>query len=87
MSTVLCKASNELRDCLFFECEYPKNMWNRIKLLFNIGHLQHGNLLDIANVLSHNHGKGKQQQNIIDVCLVTTVWHIWYERSNRLFNK
>lgn len=39
------------------------------------------------NSILNNHGRDKHPNNTKDACLVTTVWHIWCERSNRLFNK
>lgn len=77
----LCKNSDEMRDRLFFKCEYSKIIRTRIKQHFNID-----DLLYLMNAILNNHGKDKHQNNVIDA-LVITVWHIWCERSSRLFSK
>lgn len=54
---------------------------------FFIDNLHQHNLLEVINNISSRHGIDKHHQNITDACLTTTVWHIWGERCNRVFNK
>jgi hypothetical protein len=83
----LCGLHDETHDHLFFECSYSAMVWNTLseKSLINWPSMSwHGLLLWAATSLRDNkvfsHLLARQ-------ILSSTVYFVWYERNNRIFNQ
>nr|TKR98083.1 hypothetical protein D5086_0000206310 [Populus alba] len=84
---VLCGMHNETHDHLFFQCTYSSTLWGNIsaKTLIAWPSLTwNGLLLWAGSTLRNN----KEFSHIIArLVLSTSVYFIWFERNNRIFNK
>jgi hypothetical protein len=84
---VLCGMHNETHDHLFFQCTYSSILWGNIsaKTLIAWPSLTwNGLLLWAGSTLRNN----KEFSHIIArLVLSTSVYFIWFERNNRIFNK
>jgi hypothetical protein len=83
---VLCDQHDETHGHLFFECTYTKSVWetvcNRVKVFWPITPWR--NLLQWA--ASHYTKKNNMDHIIARLLLSATVYFLWHERNNRVFN-
>ena len=81
---VLCKASEENRNHLFYGCPYNKGIWEKVGALL---HHQYNfdNTALLCKHICRNRPKSKKQVIHLNMAVVT-LWSIWLERNKRIFN-
>ncbi|KAL7161753.1 hypothetical protein ACSBR2_042265 [Camellia fascicularis] len=76
-----CQYHTENHSHLFFNCMFSLKVWNAIKVKCNV------NWPDIVP-LAVKESKNKSLKSVIArLSLLCTIYHIWIERNNRIFNK
>lgn len=76
-----CQYPDESHSHLFFNCLFSTRIWNALKAKCNV------NWPDVINFVTKE-TKGKSLRSIIfKLSLLCSVYHIWLERNNRIFNK
>ena len=81
----LCKDGLDSHNHLFFECEYAKEIWEKLRSKAKI-HDSVNTWEGIVNKMSSN-GESRSVWEIIKkLCLAAAVYHIWQERNGRMFN-
>ncbi|GKD51277.1 hypothetical protein Tco_1280253 [Tanacetum coccineum] len=76
VSCLFCGSCPDSLNHLFFECNYSKDVWSRLKSIVEISNLPN-NWEDIVNLMSTK----KHNKSIRSAC----VYFIWIERNKRHF--
>jgi len=83
---ILCNLYTETHQHLFFECQFTKTVWHSVNTKASI----HWPCITWQNLLqwaaAHYCNKTNIQHIIARLLLSTTVYQLWYERNNRVFN-
>ena len=81
---VLCGASTESLNLLFFQCVYSKNVWKIVQ--YRNGTRGAGSTWEeeVQNAIKENSGSSFEAR-IKNLSLVASVYYIWQERNNRIF--
>lgn len=83
----LCNITEESSKHLFFNCTYSNYIWEKLNAILGQQFINSNNQ-DLQTMLEEyaNTNRDRSIQNDIkDVKLTTTVWHIWQERNQRVF--
>ncbi|KAJ6978456.1 hypothetical protein NC653_026763 [Populus alba x Populus x berolinensis] len=85
-SCSFCGTYTESHEHLFFECQIPRSVWQMVNARANITWpcMSWKNLLQWASTIYIK--KSDVQHTIARLLLSTTVYQLWYERNNRVFN-
>ncbi|XP_023746183.1 uncharacterized protein LOC111894340 [Lactuca sativa] len=86
LSCVFCNSQMDFHSHLFFDCKYPKEVWNLMKDKVKINH-RPGNWFEIINELQCALKKKSISNFIKKTALAASIYHIWNERNKRLFGK
>ncbi|KAI7986845.1 hypothetical protein LOK49_LG14G01079, partial [Camellia lanceoleosa] len=81
-----CLTSGESHSHLFFKCPFSHRIWSAIEVKCNIQWPD----FDWPDIVTHvtNEAKGKSlRANILSNAFLCSIYHIWIERNNRVFNK
>nr|KAJ0215658.1 hypothetical protein LSAT_V11C300101270 [Lactuca sativa] len=85
-SCAFCNKQSDSHCHIFFECNFPQEVWSKVKRNLNITH-KDGNWFEIIQDLQGTL-KRKNIENFIKKCaLAATIYHLWNERNKRLFGK
>ena len=79
-----CLDYDESHPHLFFDCNFTHRIWHkcRVNAMFN------GNRSPGLKLFVNRESKGKSVKSTITrLSLLCTVYHVWIERNNRIFNK
>lgn len=79
-----CKNNCEFSEHLFFECPYSNWIWKEILSRLDLHRSPKTLNLEIAE-LANNCPKKGPILKLVRVLLRTTVWHIWKQRCERIF--
>jgi len=71
---------------LFFHCNLFSSVWNHIFLWLGVVTAMPHDVTGHFNHFSHLGGFSKSRHSITQVIWYATVWEIWKERNNRIFN-
>jgi hypothetical protein len=71
---------------LFFHCNLFSSVWNHIFLWLGVVTAMPHDVTGHFNQFSHLGGFSKSRHSITQVIWYATVWEIWKERNNRIFN-
>lgn len=84
MKCPLCNILNDSHNHLFFECEYSKEIWTRLKA--KMGQTDLNDTLDNVIVQYENKPSNNTIGSVLRrILLATAVYHIQKERNSRLF--
>ena len=83
---VFCNNQIDSHSHLFFECKYPNEVWNLIKIKVNMSH-RPGNWIEIIKEFQSSLKRKSIENFIKKMALAASVYHIWNERNKRLFGK
>nr|KAJ0198574.1 hypothetical protein LSAT_V11C700342390 [Lactuca sativa] len=83
---VFCNNQVDSHSHLFFECNYPMEVWNLIKSKVNLLH-RPGNWFEIIKELQCSLKKRSIDNFIKKLALAASIYHIWNEWNKRLFGK
>ena len=84
-SCLFCDSSCETQDHLFFECHYSCKIWEAIKLWLQV-HTSRLRLLDFMKWLDSRCKGSRIRKSVIGSALCATIYFIWKERNNALWN-
>ncbi|KAK1429871.1 hypothetical protein QVD17_12158 [Tagetes erecta] len=85
MCCLLCYSNIDSHSHLFFECKYANSVWDKVKERAGMSNVR-ANWNDITSWLC-SRSKSRSLKNVVARLLVAgTVYYIWQERNNRLFN-
>ncbi|KAJ9536546.1 hypothetical protein OSB04_un000298 [Centaurea solstitialis] len=79
----LCESCIDSHDHLFFTCSYSREIWRKVKREVSLHGFPESWTL-IMEMLNEGRGPVKLIQRL---ALAATIYFIWEERNNRLFNK
>ncbi|KAF9663051.1 hypothetical protein SADUNF_Sadunf18G0118000 [Salix dunnii] len=84
---MLCLSSLESHDHLFFQCPYSLEVWSKINREAGLAwpNILWKDLLHWASLQLS--GQQASHDYIAKIILATTVYYIWLERNNRMFNQ
>ncbi|XP_021985777.1 uncharacterized protein LOC110881963 [Helianthus annuus] len=74
------------RDHLFFECSFAAQVWNNVKIMTNMEHVN-GEWSDIMAWMDHNVSLKKPDNVISRLVVAAASYFVWQERNNRLFTR
>ncbi|KAJ4847706.1 hypothetical protein Tsubulata_004438 [Turnera subulata] len=83
-SCLLCSASIESRDRLFFECSFSATIWSNLLSLYSVNRRVGAWPSEFLWAKSHLQKKSFQSL-IIRVAWAAAIYHIWRERNRRFF--
>lgn len=84
MKCPLCNIVNDSHGHLFFECDYSKEIWTRLK--DRLGQSYLSDSWESVIVQFENKPKNNTIGSVLRrIVLATVVYHIWRERNSRLF--
>ena len=83
---VICKSEVETVDHLFIHCRFATRIWWKILQIFGLYWVVPRSCYGL---LSSQVGifRGKEKKLIFNQFLATTLWAIWGERNNRIFQE
>jgi hypothetical protein len=84
---VLCDDGIETRDHLFFECPFSAYIWSLCKLKLKLPSTLLGNMHHEADLLANKFREKDVTYQLSRMALAAAVWHIWKERSRRIFQQ
>lgn len=83
---MFCNAQKDTHNHLFFECEYPTQVWRRLRMLANM-HTVPGRWTEVVTYLQPR-SRGNTIWSVIGrLVFSAAIYFIWQERNNRVFKK
>ncbi|XP_071739228.1 uncharacterized protein [Rutidosis leptorrhynchoides] len=82
----LCKGCMDSHAHLFFECSFSTQVWKKVKdlMIINVG----TNNWKVCRDLLVAGTTRQSAKGVVDnLCFAASVYFLWQERNNRLFNK
>ncbi|XP_021860829.2 uncharacterized protein [Spinacia oleracea] len=81
---LICGTDVESHSHLFFRCEYSKQCWSDIAVWLGI----HASHYDLVSLIQWTHRKklSRFKKCVIYCSILSTVYHVWCERNNALWN-
>ena len=76
----------ETSSYLFLHCILFGSLWNHIFRWLGVSSIMSCDAPTLFNQFSFLAGAGKSRRSILQVIWFATVWEIWKERNNRVFN-
>ena len=81
---VMCKRDAEKVDHLFIHCSYASHIWWKILQISGLYWVVPTSCFDLLSGQAR-YFKGKEKKIIFNQFLAATLWAIWGERNNRIF--
>ncbi|XP_022042083.1 uncharacterized protein LOC110944745 [Helianthus annuus] len=86
MCCPLCCFDRDSRDHLFFECSFAAQVWNNVRTMTNMEHVN-GEWSDIMTWMEQNVSLKKPDNVISRLVVAAASYFVWQERNNRLFTR
>ncbi|GJT71235.1 RNA-directed DNA polymerase, eukaryota, reverse transcriptase zinc-binding domain protein [Tanacetum coccineum] len=80
----LCKKVNDSHDHLFFQCDYSKEVWNRMATMMNMDKIDYQWNEVVSDLLKYKHGKNIWSA-VRRISFAAMIYYIWQERNQRIF--
>ncbi|KAL4588964.1 hypothetical protein LXL04_001865 [Taraxacum kok-saghyz] len=85
LQCTLCNTNPDSIVHLFFECNYSREVWNKVCLLCNI-HITENNFHQVVELIRSSPTSNNPHTDIKKLTLAASVYYIWRERNTRYHN-